>query len=248
MKKVVYLAMLLAAIVPSVSCFSAQKAEYGRVGKVKPSPLAMRRIEIDADKVSIEGNYGWWLQEHLPALIRKGITNSGLAGIAISGRQFQAAAESLDRIHNSGYYSQESRCQVPKGQMVAPTDQYKITGVANIDYKNRGGNFSLGGKNINLSDTKLNARVRLVIEPVDLRTGLNTPSYESKGEAARSTNRNASVYGYPSYADVNSAAGSVEDELLVEAAEKAVNDFIRQFNPEPLEAPAIKPAPKAPKN
>lgn len=229
MKKVAILFCLLAAILSPSLLFAS-----GSVGKVSPDHLSKRRIEIDAEKMVVQGNGAWWLQEHLAPLMRKRIKETHRAGIAISGRQFRDAAESLDRIHDSGYYSQESRRQVPRGQMVAATDQYQVTAIATVDYKNRGGNFSLGGRNINLSDTKVNVSVRLVVEPIDLRLGLEDQGYEGTGKASRSINRNASLSGYPSYADVNSNSSNIEESMLAEAASAAVDDFLKKFCPEPV--------------
>lgn len=232
MKRLVILVVLMAVIVPP----AIADQQVGRVGSIRPAPttanhLEMRRIEIDSSQIRLEGNGAYWLQDHLVATLRNRARATGLVEIAVSGSQFEHVAATQDRIHDSGRYSSASKKQVPRGEMVAPTDHYVITGSANVSYKNRGGNFSIRGRSVNLSDTKVSAVVRLIIEPVVIATGLSDAGYDVTGTASRSIDRNVAGYNLTGFLQGNSSSANIEQDLLEKATQAAVDDFIHQFNP-----------------
>lgn len=214
----------------------------GIVGEVKGparnprgNPLLQRRIEIDADKMEISGNWAWWLRENLAAMLRNRARASGLVEVAVTGRQFNNIAETQDRIHDSGRYSQDSRRQVPRGQMIAPTDQYQVTAFANLEWRNRGGTVWLDRGSLSAQKTEARAVVRLTVEPIGIASGLSDQGYEATGEVRRTINFNASGGSWGSFGSTNSSNSNVESELMEEAASRAVDKIIVQLAPEPLE-------------
>jgi len=230
MKALVVMVLLLAAIVPPAS----GQPEGGSVGRVLAprTHLEKRRIEIDADKMHFSGNGARWLRQNLAAMLRNRARNTGQVEVAVTGRQYRDIADSQDRIHDSGRYSPKSRRQVARGQMVAPTDQYRVTAVANISRERQSGTFPLGRNRVKLDRTKTRATVTLIIEPVVIYSGLSDEGYEVSGEAA---NSDISVSGSLSrsrrYGSYRTSTSNVEAELLEEAASNAVNEFIRRFGP-----------------
>lgn len=236
MKQVTVVMVVLLATIMSPLAATADE-RVGTVGSIQSAGAVHKashpkykkcRIEIDAQQMNFEGNSGWWLRENIAAMLRERLSNTGLVDIAVSGQAFDDVAASQDRIHDSGRYGRTSRREIPRGQMVAPTIHFVITGVANISSKNRGGNFSIGGRQIGASDTKAKATVWLTIEAVGLSSGLSRRSITVSGEASKSTNRNVSGWGR-SFASANSDSSNIEPELLKKAAEQAVNKFVEEF-------------------
>jgi len=207
--------------------------QVGKVTSSQPTKnhLKVRRIEIDSRQIRIEGNASWWVRDHLAATLRNQARATGLVEIAVSGQEFEEVAASQDRIHDSGRYSTASKKQVPRGEMIAPTDHYVVTGSANISSKDRRMDLSIRGRSIDLSDTKISAVVKLTIEPVVISTGLSDPGYDVVGRASRSVDRNIAGRSISSFLRGESSRDSIEEDLLEEATEQAVEDFIQQFSP-----------------
>jgi len=217
----------------------AKEKSAGHVMATKPDPLSRRRIEIDADKITLEGNYGYYVREHLAAMLREACVDSGAVEVAVTGKQYDAVTVTQDRINESGRYSPESRQQVQRGKMVAPTDHYQVTGSANILYRNRGGSFYVSGQNVNLQRSEAKAVVKLVIEPLDIESGLNAHGYTVTGEVTKDLATNISGGSWGSYGSGNSSSYNIEQEIVEQAAEKAVGQFYAQLDPKPLDEEKI---------
>ena len=226
------LVVLLAAIVP-LPGYGGERA-IGQVGYsseessgyTRPEPS--RIIELDADKMRFRGNGGYWLRDNLAAMIRSRAHEVGIE-IAVSGRAFGDIAETQDRIHGSGRYSRSSRQRVPVGKMVAADEQFRLTGIASVSYKRRGGNLPLGRRSrLSINQNEIEASVRLVLEPVDITSGLNRYGYEAKGEASRKDLRLAGRAS-SKYGNFSRSSSNVREEILQEAASNAVDELIRQI-------------------
>ncbi len=213
--------------------------QIGTVGGPTPvtarSTVPSRRIEIDADQIRMSGDGSWWLEDNLAAMLRNRARGSGIE-VAISGREFEDVAATQDRIHDSGRYSTESRADVPRGEMTAPTEHWSLTGIAEVSYKDRDIDGRIIGRSGSYQERTTVAQVRLVLEPIDIVSGLNEPGYEAAGTASSTDRRVAggSWGRYGSYRSDSSRSGAI---LIERAASRAVDNLIAQ-----MAAPALRPA------
>lgn len=223
----------------------------GTVGGPSPamagtSTAPKRRIEIDADQIRMSGDGSWWLNENLAAMLRTRARNSGVE-VAISGREFEDVAETQDRIHDSGRYSVESKADVPRGEMTAPTEHWSLTGLAEVSYKDREADGQIAGRHVDYEERTRMALVRLVLEPIDIVSGLNETGYESAGTAS-SNDKDVSVGSWGRYGSYRSDSSRSEAILIERAASQAIDRLIAQlavFDPPPAE-PTMTPATVSP--
>jgi hypothetical protein len=243
-KGLVVLVVLLCA---SFSWAAPQGEKIGKVqGQVVSDELARPRIEIDSRQMSFSGSGAYWLRDNLAAMLRVRIANTGLAGVAVTGRQYDQVTRTQDRIHGgparrlpASRYSAASRSQVPMNEMIAPTATFILTGRADIDRANASGGISINGYRVSHSGEQITATVGLFVEPVNAATGLNERrSYEVTASASRTVGAQTQISTRRSSwgSATRGAAGSrrrvetgVEDDLLMEAASRAVDQLLAQF-------------------
>jgi hypothetical protein len=214
----------------------------------------VRRVVIDESQLNMNGYRAYELRQVILAKLRCLASQSGKVMVVIGPKDFGFMADIHDSIHESGRYSQASAAQVPRGEWLAPTDVMKLTGTADVSYDNR--QINVGGRvingNVNASYRKARASVKLVLEPIELRTGAYAPGYQATGVVTKTLDFNVNGYGNGSGGGSNSNQCNQEDGMLLEAAEQALADIANQLDmpgyqtAAPAVMPSTQPAPTAP--
>lgn len=229
----------LAAIGPSITSVRADKARRPRpIGQVisvqRISPLSQRRIQI---QLSPGGNSYWGEDSTNTVLaqLRNRLVASGIGQVAIVGMTIEDSAQTMDYVHGSGRYSVGSRRQVRRGQWVAPTDKWYVQLRISIGPQENGFRLNIGGQDYGYQMEKLVARVELVIETVDLRTGLHQRGIHAVGTANRKTRLAASGFSNFDSAGFDGGSNVNENRLMAEATDKALDQVFARLRLEPLE-------------
>lgn len=204
---------------------------------LKVNSLYERRIVIDESQMSISGQYGGITHSYITAKLRSVMSASGKVLIVIGPRDFRFMAEIQDFVQDSGRYSAASSAQVARGQWLAPTDVVKMTGTAELVWQDKG--LAVDSRSVNYR--KVRAVVHLILEPIDIRTGVVSASYEATGQTEKIITYN--IGGISSATGGNTQ--NDEQELIYKATDQALVGLVNQFEPAPM-APAVLPAPPIP--
>jgi len=238
------LVVLVAVILPSL----AWGQVIGTVGQVQgpagfspvPSPVqsARRRIVV---RFEFSGD-AYRLQEWFPRYLQSQVAKSGLVEVVVWDRDWDEVTKAQDLIADSGRYSPETVVQVPRGQMVAPTDYYVVT----VEYTTRRINVGgfLGG--IKLFGQRLDSvvrvedhvtvEIRLNVQPWDIRTGALQPGWTVKGSAKGLDGISIQSGRWGQAIGLDGFISGIEKSLEGQAARGACNEFLKRFSPTPLVA------------
>lgn len=189
--------------------------------------IPVRVVELDGEQMTVSGNSGYWLREHLAAMIREAAGNT--VQITVSGRQFEEVAATQDRVADSGRYRDSSRQLLRKGQMIGPSEHYSISVLADAQYRSEGGGIvsflTRGSASADIQ--KVNAKVEIVLEPIDVGSGLHGRAIRASGSASETTRANIYLSGRSM--DFGNSSSNPEERLTAKAAERAVRDLVSRL-------------------
>ena len=198
---------------------------------LKVNPLCERRVIIDESQMNIGGQYGGITHSYITAKFRSMVSASGKVLIVIGPKDIPLVAEIQDFTQDSGRYSAASSAQVARGQWLAPTDVMKMTGTVELIWADKG--LAIDTRSVNYR--KVTAIVHLILEPIDIRTGVVSASYEATGQVDKIITYN--IGGISSATGGNTQNG--EQELIYAATNQALAGLVNQFEPAPLSSAVL---------
>lgn len=200
--------------------------QIGQVGTT--NHLEMRRVFV---RFEFAGD-SYRLNDWFPQYFQMKVVESGQVEIEAWDQDWDTVTEAQDRINDSGRYSKETRRQVPKGQMHAPTDYYQITVNSAVKRLNVGANVGGYGRSAGASvQDYVSLKLDLYVQPWDIRTGRLQPGWHASGSAKGLDGVNAYYSGGWRGQNFNVYISDIEKTLEGKAAKKAVEDFLKQFSP-----------------
>lgn len=233
MRKVMFLVLLMAAIVPLLITSVTAATQYTLVSH--------QLVEID--RLEIAGNWyflsrGMDPSRALADKLRQAAVATGRLAIAVSGPQFDEVAASQDRIQDSGRYRNSSKQVVRRGQMIAPSEHFFASFTATMDRKDDAlagavGRFFSRGQ-VSVQSAKLTARVEITLSSADISTGIiGTKSSDAITAVGEATSRDVAANGCVQGQAVNyqTRRESIEEKLYLEAFNRAITSLVRQLAP-----------------
>jgi len=188
-------------------------------------PINCRRVVIDEQQISITGNFGRELQELTASRLRSTFSQSRKVLAVVGPSDFRSMADLQDNTLESGRYSQETVAQVERGKWLAPTDVMKLSGSAELISDDR--QAEIGGRNgLNVSSNRITMVVHLILEPIELVSGVYSQAYEATAQASKTVNFDVNGRGSGS----NSRKSNAESELLYQVAGEVFRDLVNQLD------------------